>query len=131
MRIERVDDAQDIVCEALRERAQAGRREGTEAFLALNEGQEAGLLIYEKFPRHRMALIYEIYVLTPQRGRGVGQRFLIHSENLARAAGYSKIRLSPRSLDRDAISDESLMGWYRRNGFELDSKDSSWMQKMI
>lgn len=131
MRIERVDDIQDVTCPVLRERLNQGQSLGMEDFVALVDGREAGLLMFEHFARHSMGQVHEIYVLNVFRRNGVGQRLLSYSEGVARQHGYLKLRLMARSLDPTRIGDRDLTAWYRNHGFKSDSPASMWMQKEL
>lgn len=67
----------------LRERVAKGKRPGTSEFVALHNGVETGLLIFEHFPNHSLGLVYEIYVLSKFRATGVGNLLLSHAETVA------------------------------------------------
>lgn len=131
MRIDSIQQAQEIINSVLRARAAQGRRPGTAEFVAFLNDQEAGLLVFERFPSNSIGVVYEIYVLEQFRGKGVGQQLLDHSEALAREDGYLHLRLMPRSLDHEFISDQALASWYGKNGFKPDSDSSMWMQKIL
>lgn len=113
----------------LQERIEKGKRLGTKEFVALIDGVEAGLLIFEHFPDYSLGLVYEIYVLEKFRENGVGNLLLSHAETVALDSAYKTLRLSARSLDQEFINDESLMSWYGRKGFNRDDSDPGWMQK--
>lgn len=116
-----------FLCERVRE----GKRSGTREFVALIEGVEAGLLIFEHFPRDSWGLIYEIYVLNEFRGLGIGNLILSHAENVARDSACKTLRLTARSLDQQFIKDDTLMSWYGRKGFIRDTSESSGMLKHL
>ena len=113
----------------LKERIEKGMRPGTKGFVALIDGVEAGLLIFEHFPNYSLGFVYEIYVLEKFRGNGVGNLLLSHAEAIALDSTCKTLGLSARSLDQEFINDESLMSWYGRKGFNRDDSDPSWMQK--
>ena len=115
----------------LRERVEKGRRPGTREFVALIDGVEAGLLIFEHFPNYYLGFVYEIYVLEKFRAIGVGNQLLLRAETIAIDSGCKTLRLTVRSLDRQFIDDEDLMSWYGRKGFIRDAGDSGGMQKNL
>lgn len=131
MRIDSVQQVQDILNPLLRERAGLGRRPGTSEFVAFLDGLEVGLLVFEHHPRRSTGVIYEINVLEEFRGKVVGQALLDYAESLARGDGYVHLRLMPRSLDREFISHQALASWYGKNGFRPDGNSSIWMKKSL
>lgn len=115
----------------LRERVAKGKRPGTSEFVALRNGVETGLLIFEHFPNHSLGLVYEIYVLAQFRATGVGNLLFSHAETVALNSECKTLRLFARSLDQEFINDENLMSWYSRKGFSRDANDPDWMQKNL
>lgn len=115
----------------LRERAEKGKRSGTREFVALIDGVEAGLLVFEHFPNDFLGFVYEIYVLEEFRAMGVGNLLLSRAETVALDSGCKTLRLTARSLDQEFINDENLMSWYGRKGFIRDASDPGGMQKKL
>lgn len=115
----------------LRERIERGKRPGTREFVALIDGVDAGLLIFEHFPNGSLGLVYEIFVLPEFREIGVGNLLLSHAETVALNSECLTLRLMARSLDQEVIDDENLATWYGRKGFIRDASDPSWMQKSL
>lgn len=115
----------------LRTRVEAGKRLGTREFVALVDGREAGLLIFEHFPNSRMGVVYEIFVLPDFRRKGVGRLLLDRADFVALASACKELRLHARSLDQAHVDDAQLMSWYGRSGFERDASDPGWMKKNL
>lgn len=115
----------------LRERMEKGKRPGTREFVALIDGVEAGLLIFEHFPNGSWGLVYEIYVLREFRAIGVGNLLLSHAETIALDSACKTLRLMARSLDQEFIDDENLASWYGRKGFNRDASAPGWMRKNL
>jgi len=115
----------------LRERIAHGKRPGTREFIALSEGVEAGLLIFEYFPSSSLGFVYEIYVLEEFRGLGIGNLLLSQAENAALESACKVLHLTARSLDQKFIKDENLKSWYGRKGFIRNPSDSSEMLKSL
>jgi GNAT superfamily N-acetyltransferase len=126
-----IEEKQQVNQPLLRERVANGKRPGTREFVALIDGEEAGLLIFEPLSNGSFGLVYEIYVLAKFRGMGVGTLLLSRAETVALDSACRALRLSARSLDQDFINDQSLMSWYGRKGFTRDASDPSWMQKNL
>lgn len=115
----------------LRERWEEGKRPGTREFVALIDGEEAGLLIFEHFANNALGFVYEINVIPKFRARGVGNLLLLRAESEALGSACNTLRLFVRSLDQEFINDESLMSWYGRKGFDRDTSDPNCMQKTL
>lgn len=120
-----------VIHPLLRERVEKGKRPGTSEFVALHNGVETGLLIFEHFPNHSLGLVYEIYVLAEFRATGVGNLLLSHAETVALSSKCKTLRLFARSLDQEFIKDENLMCWYSSKGFIRDAHEPGWMQKKL
>lgn len=115
----------------LRERVKKGKRLGTREFVALIDGAEAGLLIFEHFPDNSLGFVYEIYVLEKFRAMGVGNLLLSRAETVALDSACKTLRLTARALDRESLNDENLVSWYGRKGFIRDASDPGGMQKNL
>ena len=126
-----VEETHAVTHPFFRERVVEGKRRGTREFVALIDGVEAGLLIFEHFPNNSLGIVYEIYVLAKFRAMGVGNLLLSRAETVALDSACKTLRLLARSLDREFINDENLMSWYGRKGFIRDAGDSGWMQKNL
>lgn len=127
----KIEEAHAVDHPFLRERVAKGKRPGTKEFVALTDGVEAGLLIFEHFPNYSLGIVYEIYVLREFRGQGVGNLLLARAEAAALDSECKTLRLMARSLDQEVINDETLASWYSRNGFDRDVSDPGWMQKSL
>lgn len=115
----------------LRERIAHGKRPGTREFVALSEGVEAGLLIFEHFPSSSLGFVYEIYVLEEFRGLGIDNLLLSQAETAALKSACKVHHLTARSLDQEFIKDEDLKSWYGRKGFIRSPSNSGEMLKSL
>lgn len=97
----------------------------------MSNGAQSGLLIFEHFPERSLGLVYEIYVLAEFRKMGVGNLLLSHAQTIAVDSACQALRLLARSLDQEFISDDDLMSWYGRKGFDRDAGNIGWMQKNL
>ena len=126
-----IEEARAINHPFLREREAKGKRPGARAFLALIDGVEVGLLIFEHFSSTSTGFVSEIYVLPEFRGMDVGNQLLLHAEAVALDSACQTLRLFARSLDQEFINDESLMSWYGRKGFVREISPSDGMRKRL
>lgn len=127
----KIEETHEVDHPFLLSRVGHGKRAGTREFVALIDGVEAGLLIFEHFPDGSWGLVYEIYVLREFRARGVGNLLLAHAEAVAVDSGCKTLHLTARSLDQEVIDDENLVSWYGRKGFIRDASASSGMHKNL
>lgn len=91
----------------------------TRHFLAIESGSEVGLLsidIFPDFPDEERFVIYELFVPTAQRRRGVGTRLLEAAEEMGRVLGYKSALLVPKTLDK-TFPQRALKKWYARKGY--------------
>lgn len=122
LKLKTISAQQEINSAALQERYYKGSSPKTHDFIALTGDAEVGLLIYEDWGNLE-GLIYEIFVLSNFRKRGVGSWILSQAEDIAAGFGHTKIRLDARTLDRHQMSHNDLATWYQSKGyFWLDSE---------
>jgi GNAT superfamily N-acetyltransferase len=114
----------------LRDRAEHATRTNARQYVARIRDKEAGYLSFEDRRDLALGVIYEVFVLTEHRSRGVGATLLQFGEDVARRAGYSRVRLCPRPLD-DGISESRLVEWYERCGYRLCQNSGGEMQKLL
>lgn len=117
IKIIEVNEPEAISSQCVRERIESGKRPGTREFVASVDGDVAGLLIFEHYPRESMGFVYEIFVLEEFRERGLGGMLLTHAETIALQVGCVLLRLFVRSLDQEYLNDVQLAAWYSRRGF--------------
>lgn len=130
LEIVEIGDPCDIETEILRGRVMQGRSSWTREFIALRDGVELGLLIYEDWGRPE-AFIYEIFVLRDFRKSGVGSWLLLHAEQVAAGLGRTSVRLTARSLDQVELDDEDLTTWYEGKGYVRHAAESSDLEKQL
>lgn len=127
LEIRNVEQLQD---ECLRERFNKGNSCKTVTLVALIAGVEAGLLIYEDWGTPE-SIVFEIFVLSEARGLGVGSWMLSQAELIATASGRESDRLTARSLDRDYQTDDALIAWYERHGYQRCEQEESVLRKAL
>jgi GNAT superfamily N-acetyltransferase len=107
---------QDIAVTELRERAEGALCSVARQYVASIDGRVVGFLSFDDRPAFEAGVIYEIFVLSAFRRQGVATILLEFGERLARATGYRRVKLFPKSLD-DEMSDAQLAQWYERRGY--------------
>jgi len=88
----------------------------TRHFIAIEAGSEVGLLSVDLLPTDERFVIYEIFVPTALRRRGIGGILLQTAEGMAKDWGYESTLLVPKSLD-NAFEQRTLEEWYARKGY--------------
>jgi GNAT superfamily N-acetyltransferase len=126
----KVDFLSEINNDVLRERAERARCCRSLEFIAKCNGIECGLLSYEDWSSRAEGIIYEIFVLVPFRGDGVGAILLSHAESLARQLGCRCISLKPYALDAHTNQDQ-LTSWYLGKGYTKVSSDQEFIEKRL
>jgi GNAT superfamily N-acetyltransferase len=118
----------EIPAKTLRQRAEGALCSVARQFIARVDGRIVGLLSFDDRPVFDAGVIYEIFVLAKFRRQGVASALLEFGENLARMAGYRRVKLFPRSLG-GGMSDSQLVQWYQRHGYAATSNGE--MEKVL
>lgn len=114
----------------LRERFLRARIEGrTVAFLAFVGEEEAGLLVFDHWPNHSIGIIDEIFVLERFARRGLGTMLLAKAHSYAVENGIGRLQLAPRRVAFGRFSDQELVQWYGRHGFNFLPSGQTAMSK--
>ena len=88
----------------------------THHYVAMDDGSEVAFLARDQIPDVDYLVLYEIFVRSGCRGRGIGSCLLREVDRLAAALGYEKITLSPWPLEQ-GYPEAKLIAWYERNGY--------------
>ncbi|MGE8361411.1 GNAT family N-acetyltransferase [Pseudomonas sp.] len=102
----------------------------SQEFVALVNGQEAGILSYEDWCEKKFGFIYEIYVLPSFRRQGVGEALLEYGEKYALQLGCNLVQIEPYALDQEP-STTQLIDWYRRAGYQEVKEHARRWEKQI
>ena len=103
----------------------------TRHFLATESGSEVGLLSVDTLPGEDRLVIYEIFVPTVLRRRGIGTRLLAAAEKMAWDLGYRSALLVPKTLD-GTFAQRSLEEWYASKGYRpLENSGSGAFFKQL
>lgn len=101
----------------------------TAAFLAFVDEEEAGLLVFDHWPNRLVGIIDEIFVLERFAKRGIGTMLLAKAHAYAVENGIGRLQLTPRRVDFDRLSDQELIQWYCRHGFNFLPGSQTTMSK--
>jgi len=91
----------------------------TRHYLATEGGSEVGFLSIDIIPNVKHFVIYEIFVPSTLRRRGVGTQLLEAAEKMADGLGYQSTLLVPKTLDQE-FGQRALEDWYSRQGYTPD-----------
>lgn len=103
----------------------------TVAFLAFVGEEEAGLLVFERWPNSSIGIVEEIFVLERFARRGLGASLLAKAHAYALENGINRLQLVARHVERGRLSDDELIRWYRRHGFDLVPGHEATMSKVL
>lgn len=120
----------EIKSDVLRFRFARGSTPRTQDFVALRHEVEVGLLIFEDWGLP-FSFVYEVFVLQEARNDRTGSLLLSQAEMIAAKLGRSSIRLIPRSLCGEAMSDLELTAWYKRKGYIECASETGQLEKFL
>lgn len=129
-KLKKISTHLEIINVALQERYCKGSSPKTHDFIALSDDAEAGLLIYEDWGTPE-GFIFEIFVVSDFRKRGIGNWILSQAEVIAAELGNTKIRLDARTLDPDHMSHNDLAAWYQSKGYVSINSEIGTMEKVL
>ncbi|MCI8210779.1 hypothetical protein AUC61_14670 [Pseudomonas sp. S25] len=130
LQLRKISSQREINSILLQERYYKGSSPKTHDFIAMSGDFEAGILIYEDCADTE-GLIYEIFVLSEFRKRGVGNWILSRAEDIAVEFCHTKIRLDARTLDRDEMSHQDLATWYQSKGYVWFNAETGRLEKAV
>lgn len=96
----------------------------SELFIVRDDDREVAFVIIDWWRKESHAVLYELYVPSALRGKGIGTGVLKAVERLVRRRGRSSLRLIPRPIDASG-SVEALEKWYRDRGYEPIPSDAN------
>lgn len=131
MEIYEVSSFEEVKDETIRYRAKRASTRRSIEYIAKLDGYEIGLLSLEpgRWPTEN-AFICVVYILPNHRGKGVGEKLMMHAENQARALGCKGLKLEARAFDC-TIENKWLISWYRKQGFEVIIDNTEHMEKSL
>lgn len=113
----RIDEIRDSQIRA--RDAASSKNAFTRHYLATEGGTEVGFLSIDVIPVVKHFVIYEIFVPSTLRRRGVGTKLLHAAEKMASGLGCQLTLLVPKTLDQE-FDHQALEDWYSRQGYTPD-----------
>jgi GNAT superfamily N-acetyltransferase len=122
------DEFEDTI---LRSRAaKASSLSTARLYRAMSDGVEAALVVLDIHEGADCIILYELFLCSDRRNRGLGTKVLAALEQHVRSTGHGCIEVWPRSLDRRSRSDAQLSRWYQRHGFAPTGAGSGRLRKV-
>jgi GNAT superfamily N-acetyltransferase len=120
----------DFDTAGLRSRAAKAPQIGTtHLFRAMSESAEVALVVLDVHEGAACAILYELFLCSDRRNRGIGTKVLAAVEAHVKGSGQSCVEVWPRSLDRANRSDAQLVKWYKRHGYASTGVRSERLRK--
>ena len=113
----------------------ASRNHLSKLLVARSNSQEVGYVVLDFWDKTVGLVLYEIFVLPGQKGRGYGTSILEEVFAIAEISDYEKVIVRPNSIESTSDKEEyeqvheRLVQWYAKMGFE-DSGDGQ-MDRII
>ncbi|MSR35685.1 MAG: N-acetyltransferase [Gemmatimonadetes bacterium] len=124
--------ADEFVAPVLRSRAWKAPRLSTVHLLrAMAGGTEEALVVLDIHSGSDCVILYEIFLCSERRNRGIGTKVLSAIEAYAKASGVGCVEVWPRSLDSRDRSDAQLERWYRGHGYVSAQAGSERLRKVL
>lgn len=89
----------------------------THLFRALADGIEVALVVLDIHEEWECLILYELFLCSGERNRGLGTKVLAAVEKHVVASGRSCLEVWPRSLDPSNRTDAQLRRWYQGHGY--------------
>jgi len=92
--------------------------EGVRYYLVENEDENVGYLSF--YPKEESLFISKIYVLSNQRGKGLGKAAIGFIENNATDLGLDTLRLTVNKFNTNSITSYEKMGFFKTESVVID-----------
>lgn len=102
----------------------------TKQFAVRESGSEVAFLALDLIPETDYLVLYEIFVPSELRRRGIGSRLLGEVESLAKSLGYESVALFPSPLDSE-YPESKLIAWYRSHGYVPRPDCPTELEKLV
>jgi GNAT superfamily N-acetyltransferase len=114
----------DAVNQEVRQRSEhVGFAGYTKHFVAFStEPEEVAFVALDFYPKGQPLWLYDLYVPTTSRRKGIATQVLRAVENLAKTHGYALVNLHASSLDKN-FPNACLIRWYEKCGYVLVKDD--------
>jgi GNAT superfamily N-acetyltransferase len=111
--------------------AKAPRMRTTHLFRAMADEVEIALVVLDNHEGADCSILYELFLASARRNRGLGTKVLAAVEAHVKASGRTCLEVWPRSLDRSNRSDMQLVRWYKRHGYVPATPGSERLRKVL
>lgn len=131
MELRELTSSEQTSSDAIRERARvSSKARHTRQYAVIENDQEVAFLSLDMVPGSEYLVLYEMFVLSDARQRGIGSQLLLAVENLARLLGYEKVALSPWPLE-DTSAQADLINWYKGRGYRERPECLTELEKSV
>ena len=103
----------------------------THLFRAVADGVEVALVVLDIHEGAECFILYELFLCSVTRNRGIGTKVLAAVENYVVSSGRSCLEVWPRSLDQSNRTDAQLRRWYLRHGYVSAWTGSERLKKTL
>ena len=103
----------------------------THLFRAMDDEVEVALVVLDNHEGADCSILYELFLASARRNRGLGTKVLAAVEAHVKASGRTCLEVWPRSLDRSSRSDIQLVRWYKRHGYVPTAPGSERLRKVF
>ena|SRR5687767_10847517 len=125
-------DEEAFTASVLRSRAaKAPRMRTTYLFRVMSDEIEVALVVLDNHDGADCSILYELFLASERRNRGLGTKVLAAVEAHVKASGRTCLEVWPRTLDRSNRSDAQLVRWYKRHGYVSTSPGSERLRKVL
>ena len=126
-----INGPDDFKVAELRNRAQeSSRSPKTKHYKAVMHDKEIAFVSLDRWPEFSEMVVYEIFVPPSKRRQGFATAILNEVEHISICEGFSTVSLIASPLDHD-ITEDDLLAWYSRRGYERDLNDQKKLSKLI
>ena len=108
----------------------SSKSKNTKHFVYKESDIEAAFISLDFIQGIDSLVLYELYVPSDLRNRGIAKRLLQELAVFAVDNGYSKISVNPSPLDAEFTKQE-LIKWYQSNGFNAKSNETGEFELII
>ena len=117
--LEELGHTRQIDCEELDARARHNPwTEQRLQYLVRSSGRAVAFLSFDIWPERDFIVLYELFVASAHRRRGIGSTLVAEAKRIASMRGCKRIIVRPAPLSED-VSEAALTAWYQSLGFRF------------
>jgi len=126
--LEELGCTRQIECEELDARARHNPwAEQRLQYLVRSSGRAVAFISFDIWPERDFIVLYELFVASGHRRRGIGSTLVAEAKRIASMRGYKRIIVRPTPLSED-VSEEALTAWYQSLGFRLRTAEPGTLE---